>query len=239
MYKRPEVAKQALFRGGTALHKLFIQPPGRYSEDIDLVQREAGPIGGLVDGIRVALDHWLGKPSWKQGQGRFTLYYRFETSFEPVQKMRLKVEINTREHFTVQGVSRREFSVENGWFAGHAMLATYELSELLGTKLRALYQRKKGRDLFDLWLGLANPEVSDDNLLAGFEAYMSFIGAATTRAQFETNMSTKMQDSAFIGDLSQLVRPNLKYDAQLAWNTVHERLVSRLPGDPWKGLSSE
>jgi len=70
MYKHPVVAKQAVFRGGTALHKLFFEPAGRYSEDIDLVQREAGPIGGLIDAIREVLDPWLGKPKWKQGSSR-------------------------------------------------------------------------------------------------------------------------------------------------------------------------
>ncbi len=74
MYRLPVVAEQAVFRGGTALHKLFFDPAGRYSEDIDLVQTEAGPIGGLIDAIRDVLDPWLGKPKWKQGRGRFTLY---------------------------------------------------------------------------------------------------------------------------------------------------------------------
>ena len=65
MFERPAVAEQTVFRGGTALHKLFFEPPGRYSEDIDLVQRDAGPIGELVKPIREALDSWLGMPNWK------------------------------------------------------------------------------------------------------------------------------------------------------------------------------
>lgn len=63
LFARPTVAEQAVFRGGTALHKLFFFPPGRYSEDIDLVQRTAGPIGPLVDEIRAVLDPWLGPPN--------------------------------------------------------------------------------------------------------------------------------------------------------------------------------
>lgn len=35
---------------------------------------------------------------------------------------------------------------------GTAFLKTYELEEMAGTKMRALYQRKKGRDLFDLYI---------------------------------------------------------------------------------------
>ncbi|MBU1743247.1 MAG: nucleotidyl transferase AbiEii/AbiGii toxin family protein, partial [Proteobacteria bacterium] len=69
MFRHPVVADQAVFRGGTALHKLFVQPPGRYSEDIDLVQREGGPIGPLANAIREMLDPWLGQPKWKVGEG--------------------------------------------------------------------------------------------------------------------------------------------------------------------------
>ena len=36
------------FRGGTALHKLFLQPQPRYSEDIDLVQIKPGPIKPII-----------------------------------------------------------------------------------------------------------------------------------------------------------------------------------------------
>ena len=68
-----------------------------------MVQRTAGPIGPLIDEIRATLDPWLSTPKWKAGEGRFTLYYRFDTTFTPVVQMRVKSEINTREHFTVHG----------------------------------------------------------------------------------------------------------------------------------------
>jgi predicted nucleotidyltransferase component of viral defense system len=47
-----------------------------------------------------------------------------------------------------------------GGFAGPQKIGTYELKELLGTKLRARYQRKKGRDLFDLAVGLETTSVN-------------------------------------------------------------------------------
>ena len=140
MFSRRIVAEQAVFRGGTALHKLFFDPPGRYSEDIDLVQRNAGPIGPLVNEIRDALDPWLGQPKWKASKGRFTLYYRFTTTMAPVVQARVKLEINTREHFSVHGFAARAFEVESRWFSGRAEITTYSFSELMGTKLRALYQ---------------------------------------------------------------------------------------------------
>ena len=78
------------------------------------------------------------------GHGRFTLYYRFETTFGPVVRMRVKVEINTREHFAVHGFRGAAFDIANPWFSGSAKVSTYSLSELLGTKLRALFQRLTG-----------------------------------------------------------------------------------------------
>lgn len=42
------LASQLAFRGGTALHKLYLSPQPRYSEDIDLVQITAGPIKPIM-----------------------------------------------------------------------------------------------------------------------------------------------------------------------------------------------
>ena len=42
------LASQLAFRGGTALHKLYLSPQPRYSEDIDLVQINPGPIKPIL-----------------------------------------------------------------------------------------------------------------------------------------------------------------------------------------------
>ena len=44
-----------------------------------------------------------------------------------------------------------DHAVDSEWFSGSGTIITYRLEELMATKLRALYQRRKGRDLFDLW----------------------------------------------------------------------------------------
>lgn len=73
LFSNPILSKNLAFRGGTALHKLFFNPPGRYSEDIDLVRMGVGPIGEIINAIRNKLDIWLGTPTTKRNKGRFTL----------------------------------------------------------------------------------------------------------------------------------------------------------------------
>jgi predicted nucleotidyltransferase component of viral defense system len=235
IFEQPAVSRLALFRGGTALHKLFFESPRRYSEDLDLVQHEAAPIGELVAGIRGALDSWLGAPKWKQGEERFTLVYRFETTIRPVIRMRVKIEINTREHFAVLGITRRRFEIENPWFTGGADLPVYELDELLGTKLRALYQRKKGRDLYDLSHGLRADGVDPARVILCFQRYMSHGGVTPSRAEFEANLAAKLADSVFLEDLAPLIPADERYEVEAAADEVRRQLISRLSGRSWKG----
>jgi predicted nucleotidyltransferase component of viral defense system len=138
------------------------------------------------------------------------------------------------DNFTVHGLATKALVIANPWFSGSAKVTTYTLSELLATKLRALYQRKKGRDLFDLRLGLEHPEVDPDQLVAAFEQYMAYGKTPVTRAQFEANMAVKMGDPTFLNDVSPLLRTGLEHDPDEAWSRVHDVLISRLHGHPWK-----
>lgn len=106
IFSDPVLSEALAFRGGTALYKLYLTPAARYSEDIDLVQMTAEPAGAAMDALHAVLDPWLGKPRWKQTAGRVTMVYRFDSEDAPPLPMRLKVEINTREHFAVHGFHR-------------------------------------------------------------------------------------------------------------------------------------
>lgn len=240
IFNNPLVREALAFRGGTALHKLFFDQPRRYSEDIDLVQKEAGPIGPVLDAIRTALDPWLSEPRRSRGQGRVTMLYRFDTTTLPVRSMRLKIEINTREHIAVLGIVGRTLSVDNPWFSDEAEVTVYELEELLATKLRALYQRKKGRDLYDLWLALEssphNPR--EEQVVQCFLRYMDHGKTPVSRAQFEENIAGKLTDSTFLEDIGPLLPTGVDYDTNAAAETVLSRLVAHIPGDPWKGSTS-
>jgi predicted nucleotidyltransferase component of viral defense system len=230
------VLQEALaFRGGTALYKLHLKPPARYSEDIDLVQTKAEPAGPMMDALRGVLDPWLGKPKWKQREGRVTFVYRFDSEDVPPIGLKLKVETNTREHFSVYRLKRVPFRVLSRWFEGACEIHSYELDELLGTKLRALYQRKAGRDLFDLAVALTAGTADPERIVNAFLRYMEHEGHKITRALFEENFALKMGDPAFLADISSLLSAGYKWDPEGEAPIVSSRLIERLPGDPWKG----
>jgi predicted nucleotidyltransferase component of viral defense system len=96
LFGDPALKTALRFRGGTALNKLLFPEPLRYSEDIDLVRTEAGPIGPVLDRVRAVLEPWLGRAAFDQSEVAPKLRFRAEAEDGSAQ-MRLKVEINTRE----------------------------------------------------------------------------------------------------------------------------------------------
>lgn len=61
---------------------------------------------------------------------------RFMSEDVPAIRLRLRLAINTREHFALYGFARRSFSVESRWYSGRSDIATLEFDEILATRLR-------------------------------------------------------------------------------------------------------
>ena len=108
-------------------------------------------------------------------------------------------------------------------------MLTYELNELVGTKVRALYQRLKGRDLFDVYTALGTGRLDLERVMEAYDRYLRFVAPhAPTYKEFVMNMGEKMQNPEFLGDTAGLLRPGLAYEPQAAWEKVHKELISRL-----------
>jgi len=197
LYNEPKISNALAFRGGTALNKLFIQPAARYSEDLDFVQIASEPIGGTIDAIRNVMDEWMGDPKRKLTERSAKLIYRYKAIDNTTAK--LKIEINTTEHFQIESLQKYPFSISSEWFGGEASIVSYTLDELMGTKLRALYQRRKGRDLFDLWFVLDKGMIDVDKVISVFEAHCVKYKDPITRAMFEFITSTSSLNTVALG----------------------------------------
>lgn len=226
LYNNPKVKDNLVFRGGTALNKLYINPPARYSEDIDFVQQKAEPIGETINAIRLALDSWLGEPKRKLTERSAKLIYQFEAVNKTPAK--LKIEINTTEHFQVQELRQFPFNIESDWFSGQCTIATYQLEELMATKLRALYQRRKGRDLFDLWLVFSTLPVSISTTLEIFQQYCRHDNIVISKELFIDNLMLKRAHKDFGVDMNVLLPGQAKWDFDTAFTFVMEQIISKI-----------
>ena len=221
--------KSLAFRGGTALHKLYLQPQIRYSEDIDLVQINAEPINPILKQMRERLAFLGMKRIVKQHIHNNTVIYRFDSEMQPIVPMRLKIEINTREHLNVFELKEIPYEVKSSWFSGQCNVTGYEVEELLSTKLRALYQRKKGRDLFDLYWALTQLNIDAEKLIHCYKIYIkNVVNTPPTQKQFLANMNEKLLDKDFKDDIYLLLRQGVSYDIESAWELVRKELVEKI-----------
>lgn len=234
LFNNPQIANSFAFRGGTAIYKLFSSQPIRYSEDIDLVQIKAEPIGKSIEAIRSLIDPLLGKPKRGASKKGFTLTYSI-TPENGKEKRSLKIEINTREHFSFYGWEMKEYHVHSKWFNSGTLIMSYQFDELIGTKLRAFYERDKGRDLFDLWFALQQPDFNPRRAVAAFLHYIREEKKNITRAMFEMNFAEKQEAGSFAQDISPLLAPNIEWDFEKAAIEVYEKFIPLIPGEKWKG----
>ena len=195
LYGNEVVKKELIFRGGTALNKLFFKPAARYSEDLDFVQKNNKPVGDTFSAIRKALDPWLGTPKRKFSNMSAKLVYKYENIDGTTSKV--KIEINTIDHFQIFPIIEKEHSVDSEWFSGKATLQTYQLEELIASKIKAMYQRRKGRDLFDLWYVLNRGLVDTEKTLKIFKEYNTLCKAKITRKLLLENLEEKEKTQIF------------------------------------------
>ena len=217
------------FRGGTALHKLYLNPAARYSEDIDLVQIKPGPIKPIMERIGEVVTFFEEKRVTQvRGHGAKALY-RFTSEYEEI-RMRLKLEINCKEHFNVLDWVDFPFEIASEWFSGKAEIRTYNINELLGTKLRALYQRSKGRDLFDLDYSRRNIDLDFEQIINCFKEYTSFATGKKppSKKEFLLNIEVKENSTEFTGDMEGLLRPEIKYNQSEAFSWLKTELIEKI-----------
>ena len=144
--------------------------------------------------------------------------------------MRLKIEINTREHLNILGIKEIPFEMKNGWFSGNCNVTGYEIEELLVSKLKALYSRKKGRDLFDLFWALTHRDVDIDKLLyCNRLHYENAEQKPPTAKQFLRNMEEKLTDNEFTNDIFSVIKPEVEYNQFSAWELVKNKLSIKSP----------
>jgi predicted nucleotidyltransferase component of viral defense system len=235
---------QVAMRGGTLLHKVYLAPPSRYSEDIDLVVIGDRPEGHIRKALHRVLSGVLGTPQqsvWDnlklavrntvKPSRVLRMTYAIPSLTETGRTLAVVVEVNVTERTPYRPVVRIPFEFPFRDSVVRTQVNGYDIHEMLGTKLRALFQRRRGRDLFDLYwaLTLAKPPVVPANIIESFQHYLELEGSVAGRAEFVAILDAHLADSGFRSDMNQLLRVGITYDPQQAGHYVKTKLLALLP----------
>lgn len=230
-------------RGGTVLHKVHLAPPARYSEDIDLVATSARPEADLRRALARVLGEVLGSPArsaWAslglavRNAARpsrvLRSAYELPSVAEPGRTVRIVVETNVTERRSHRGIVSKDFAFELGGATLRCALRSFDLHEILGTKLRALFQRAQGRDLFDLYHALrTDPSIDARAVVDAFVHYMERERTPAHRETFVALLEERLRDRGFRSDMHSLLRPGIEYDVRAAAALVTQKLLALLP----------
>lgn len=241
------LAGQVAMRGGTVLHKVHLAPASRYSEDIDLVLVGDRPIGHVRKALARVLRPMLGPPTRNVlGTIQLTarnvvrpssvarMVFAYAPTTPPPARMTIKVEVNYSEREPVYSIVDLPYLPALPEIDTPVTLRSYDLDEMLGTKMRALLQRTQGRDLFDLNLALSRPVThgigpNPQRVVSAFLDYMRREGVRVTRADFDHALDQKVAVASFRKDMAALLPAGETFDVHAAAERVRSELGSRLP----------
>jgi predicted nucleotidyltransferase component of viral defense system len=244
LFKDVFLGSQIAMRGGTLLHKVHLAPAARYSEDIDLVVVGTRPEGHIRRALRRVLADVLGTPKTSVWAGLvlalrntvkpsrvLRMTYLVPSIMEPGRTMELVVEANVTERKLHRHVVEMPFSFPFRDETVRTQVKAYDIHEMLGTKMRAMFQRKRGRDLFDLYWALtksATP-VDPSGVIESFQHYMEQEGTKAGRREFIGILESHLGDPGFCTDVEPLLRNGITYDPQAAGRYVKSNLLDLLP----------
>jgi hypothetical protein len=157
--------------------------------------------------------------------------YSLPSIIEPGRMLDIVVEANVTERKPHRAVVAIPFSFPFRDKPVETRIKSYDIHEMFGTKMRAMFQRKCGRDLFDLYWAMtksAKP-VDPAAIIESFQHYMKQEGTTAGRAEFVAILDAHLKDRGFCSDTEPLLRSGITYDPQLAGRYVKANLLSLLP----------
>lgn len=235
---------QVAMRGGTLLHKVYLAPAARFSEDIDLVVVGDRPEDHIRKALRRTLADVLGIPktsAWdalalairnKARPSRILrMTYAVPSTSTQGSTLEIVVEANVTERTSHRPIVEIPFEFPFRNAKVKTTINGYDIHEMLGTKMRALFQRRRGRDLFDLYQALtqAKPQVEPRAVIESFLHYLRQEATAVGRLEFVTLLDSHLADAGFRSDTNHLLRKGIDYDPGLAGVYIRSNLLNWLP----------
>ncbi len=145
-------SRKMTFRGGTCIKKVYYPDETRFSEDLDFTNLTVEESNSFLDEVNNFVGRNIGVTTFERTEVEyqnqrgldFILYY---TS---ILQQRNHISFNLSTATPVVEPKRMKVDV-SPYFKVSPRLQTMRINEILAEKMRALLQRKKPRDVFDIW----------------------------------------------------------------------------------------
>ena len=164
LYRRPMLAGQMVFKGGTALRKCYF-PGSRFSADLDFTLRTSPPAQELRAEIEAACRAITDEtgirlepvdfrtlrdvPGEEAHQGR--IEYTGPLGRLGSDQPRIRLDLTIYETLVLPPEHRPVHHPYSDADSLDLAVPVYALEEMLAEKLRAMLRRTRARDLYDVW----------------------------------------------------------------------------------------
>ncbi|MBI2937176.1 MAG: nucleotidyl transferase AbiEii/AbiGii toxin family protein [Thaumarchaeota archaeon] len=219
-----DTAQKLYLKGGTAINKLYLQDKGlsRLSVDLDfnhigskeqVIQERNEIINQLLKTVRKH-DSYYHLDIRKKRYEQTTIHATY-TSLAISDPQHIKIEISHVERFPILPTQIRPLSLPK---EGKVSLTTYSLEELISTKIRAFYDRLKGRDVYDLWSANRTGSLDKTAVRKLFLYYFYKDRKIFNPKTFFKQMHKAITENTISNDVSGYVRPDIGFNLQQASN---------------------
>lgn len=218
------LSDRLVFKGGTALNKLYFEDNARLSVDLDFnvlgtrdsVQDERAEMRNRL--IDVLHDQ---DPDFDTYHEHSWEMLRVVGRYQPLAAEtdeKIKIECSTVERFPITETIHKPLELPSG---DTASIRTLPIDELIATKVRALYGRRKGRDVYDLIQ--ARPLLERPELLRKMAIYYFYRSQIVYDPDLiEQAMTDESQLRGFRQDISPFLRADADFDVEEAISTLPE-----------------
>lgn len=222
IYNSGFLAKRLCLKGGTAINKLYLGATSRLSVDLDFnhigpkekVLNERPDIRNYLCKLLTEVDSSCVTHS-KHRYEQTTIKARYKTFAGTTRT--LKIEISHIERFPILPAVQKQVKTPSGM----ANVTTYTLEELTSTKLRALMERFKGRDIYDLYfISQLKPDPTITRKMFLYYFYRS-------RKIFNPkihyrNLTKKYESGTYVDDVPVFIKPTVKFNLSKAAKDIQK-----------------
>ena len=204
------------FKGGTALSKVYFPGNWRLSEDLDFTMTEGNELGAIGKDQFSEIPSILQEISGMQSRVHGNVYsnknyLQFRLQYDgPISRNTVKIEFSSEKF--VGPVIRKE--IPEAYDYANFSILSYSIENILSEKIRAILQRGKLRDYYDVWKLLKTIQFKPDYIKELFikKCHSKGVYYSGIEQFFPQNLSDNLKPYMEVG-LTRLTSeelPNLK-----------------------------